>query len=83
MLMTPKLYDYGDFGCYVLILSKVILQEDERHPDGWRMYDTTCGITSKAKGNYRQVNLQINRFDHSEVWRGYGVDLCNNLKVLV
>lgn len=31
---VTKLYDFGDFESYVLVLSKIILQEDERDPDG-------------------------------------------------
>ena len=30
-LMTLEWYDYGDLVCYALVLSKRILQEDERH----------------------------------------------------
>jgi len=30
-LVTPKWYDYGDCGCYALVLSKEILQENGRH----------------------------------------------------
>jgi len=64
-LKTPKRYNYRDLGCYALVVCKGILQEDERHFGVWRMYVTTCGITEKTNGNWRQVNLLEDRIDHS------------------
>lgn len=49
-LKISKLYDYGDFGWYALVVSKGILQHDGRHFGGWRMYNTTCGINWKEQG---------------------------------
>jgi hypothetical protein len=39
------------------------------------MHETTCGITSKAEGSWRQVNLQEEEFDLSRDIRDYGVSL--------
>jgi len=33
-MKTPKRYDYGGLGCHALVVSKGILQEDERHFGG-------------------------------------------------
>jgi len=39
-------------------LNKGFLHEDGRHSEGWRMYNTACGITlKKAKGDWMQGDL--------------------------
>jgi hypothetical protein len=40
-------------------------------------------LPEKANGNWRQVNLWEDGFDHSGGRRGYGVGLWNYLKILV
>ena len=58
-LVTPKWYDYCDLGCYALVVSKRILQENIKHSGVCRMYGVTCGIKRprviESKGVFKKT----------------------------
>jgi hypothetical protein len=65
-LMTLKWYNFGDLGYYTLVVSKEFFKRTEGIPGFEECVERLVEFPENTMGNWRQVNFQEDRFDHSE-----------------